>query len=79
MRIFRRWRVKKVHRRLLELDYVYDVMMEEPVQDRFLIHIWVNELSPERREELEPRIREIVRRRPRHIKVDVHLYRRDAG
>lgn len=77
--IFRRWRMHKARRKLLEIGYVYDVMYEQPMPDRYLVHIWVTELNDETRSVIEPKIREVMKRRPKHIKVDVYLYRRDVA
>lgn len=73
------WRIGKAKRKLLEIGYVYDVMYEQPSENRYLVHVWVSDLNERIRGIIEPQIREIMRRRPSHIKVDVFLYRRDAG
>lgn len=76
--IFSRWSIRKVKKRLLQIDHVYDVMYEAPLSHRYLFHIWVNNLNECVRGIIEPQIKEAMRGRPREIKVDVLIYRRDT-
>ena len=67
------WSINKLSQKLIALEGVYDVMPEYAAPGRYLLHVWAFLLD-----DLEPRIREAARKRPRDVKIDVILYRRDA-
>ncbi len=69
-----RWTIDKLSQRVKALEGVYDVMPEYAAPGRYLLHVWAVMLD-----DLEPRIRGAVRKRPRGIKIDVLLYRREIG
>ncbi|WP_172408244.1 hypothetical protein [Desulfosporosinus sp. FKA] len=67
-----KWNIGKLSQRILALEGVYDVMPEYVSPGRYLVHVWA-----EIRDDLESRIRDVAYRRPRDVKIDVLLYRRE--
>lgn len=79
MRFFRwelpwRWSIYKLSRKVGELEGVYDVMPEYAGPGRYLLHVWAVLLD-----DLDEKIREVAWKRPRNVKIDVLLYRREVG
>jgi hypothetical protein len=68
-----RWSISKATQQVLSIDGVYDVMCEPSTPGRYLLHVWVVSLD-----EVSPKIREALRKRPRSVKIDVWLYRRET-
>lgn len=69
-----RWSIYKLSRRVRGLEGVYDVMPEYAAPGRYLLHVWAVLLD-----DLDEKIREVARKRPRDVKIDVILYRREIG
>lgn len=67
-----RWSIYKLSRKVGELEGVYDVMPEYAAPGRYLLHVWAFLLD-----DLEDKIREVAWKRPRDVKIDVILYRRE--
>jgi hypothetical protein len=68
-----KWSIDKATQQVLDIEGVYDVMYEPSTPGRYLLHVWAT--SPEK---VEKRLREVLRKRPRRIKIDVLLYRREV-
>lgn len=68
-----RWTINKATQQVLNIEGVYDVMYEPSTTGRYLIHVWATSLD-----KVDQRLREVLRKRPRNVKIDVFLYRREA-
>lgn len=68
-----RWSINKATQQVLNIEGVYDVMYEPSTTGRYLLHVWATSLD-----NVGPKIREVLRKRPRSVKIDVLLYRRDT-
>lgn len=72
---FRRWSISKAQKRILLFDFVYDVRVEKPAEERYLVHVFMTSLNDSIKKEFSTAATRIFRRRPSHIKVDVLLYK----
>lgn len=71
MMIFsKKWSISKAKQKIAALESVYDVMVEVPSEERYLIHVWVANQS----EKLKKRLTKALKGRPPDLKVDILLY-----
>lgn len=67
-----KWNIGKLTQKIAGLEGVYDVLPEYVAPGKYLLHVWV-----EIWDGLETQIREVAYKRPREVKIDVLLYRRE--
>lgn len=67
-----KWSIYKLSRKIQDIEGVYDVMPEYAAPERYLLHVWAF-----LHDGLENKIRQVAWKRPRNVKIDVILYRRE--